>query len=33
MSFMGQEEDKFKPKDRKIKGLKEQSQTDVERVS
>ena len=32
-SFVGQDEDKFKPKDRKIRGLKEQSQTDVERVS
>ncbi|MAG59644.1 hypothetical protein CMO96_02530 [Candidatus Woesebacteria bacterium] len=32
-SFMGQDEDKFKPKDRKIKGLKDQVQTDVERVS
>jgi hypothetical protein len=33
MSYMDQEGDKFKPKDRKIQGLKDQAQTDVERVS
>jgi hypothetical protein len=30
---MNQEGGEFRPKDRKIKGLKEQAQTDIERVS
>ena len=33
MSYMNQEKGEFRPKDRKIKGLKEQAQTDIERVS
>jgi len=33
MSYMNQEGGEFRPKDRKIKGLKEQAQTDIERVS
>ena len=32
MSYMNQEGGEFRPKDRKIKGLKEQAQTDIERV-
>ena len=32
MSYMDQEGGEFRPKDRKIKGLKEQAQTDIERV-
>jgi hypothetical protein len=33
MSYMDQEGEGFRPKDRKIQGLKDQAQTDIERVS